>query len=177
MVAVQRREHDAVDLVRIETLRLEGDKRGRPAIDEQLAFRCFEKEAGVEPAAGAEGITRSDDRQAHGQADAVYTENSLNSYSISLSPNRHSNSLRPMRRIRLAPIERKRASEWLPICSAVGACRHRRVLAAAIRPALRLAPRHRYQRSRTGNRVGDDHRVEGRAQRRRLFKSAMSPHF
>src|SRR5262249_2830740 len=94
MVAVQMREHDAVDLVRIETLRLEGDKRGRPAIDEQLAFRCFEKEAGVEPAAGAEGITRSDDRQAHGQADAVYTENSLNSYSISLSPNRHSNSLR-----------------------------------------------------------------------------------
>src|SRR4029077_12593367 len=38
---------------------------------EQLAFRCFEKEAGVESAARAEGITRSNDRQPHGQADAL----------------------------------------------------------------------------------------------------------
>src|SRR5262249_27449470 len=71
MVAVQMRKHDAVDPVRIETARLERDERCRPAVDEQRAFRRFEVETGVEPAAGAEGITRSDDRQAHGQADAL----------------------------------------------------------------------------------------------------------
>src|SRR5262249_59554995 len=117
MIAVQMRKHDAVDLVRIETLRLEGDERRCPATDEQLAFRCFEKEAGVEPAAGAEGITRSNDRQPHGQADAVYTENSR-PYYVTESPNVSSDD----RAVLLLPARRlsrrrdlRRAVRW-PVC-------------------------------------------------------------
>ena len=61
MVAVQMREDDGVDAVGIEAVRLERDQRRRAAIDQQRAFGGLEEETGIESAAGAEGIARSDD--------------------------------------------------------------------------------------------------------------------
>src|SRR5262249_58075233 len=57
--------------VRRQAARVECGEACSSAVDEQRAFCRFEPEAGVESAAGAEGITRSNDRQAHGQADAL----------------------------------------------------------------------------------------------------------
>src|SRR5258708_12764650 len=71
MVPVQMRKQDAVDTVGVEAVRLERDQRRGAEVDQKRPFGGFEKEAGIEPATGAEGITRSHDGQAHGQADAL----------------------------------------------------------------------------------------------------------
>src|SRR5262245_47428936 len=52
-------------------MRLQRHQRRRPAIDQQGGLGGLQKETGVEPAAGAEGIAGTDDRQAHAQADAL----------------------------------------------------------------------------------------------------------
>ena len=71
MVPVQMREHDPIDAIGIEAVRLERDQRGGTAIDQERALRRLDEKTRVEPAAGAEGISRSYDRQAHAQADAL----------------------------------------------------------------------------------------------------------
>src|SRR6185503_20268323 len=60
-----------VDAIGIEAMRLERNQRRRTAIDQERALRRFDEKTCVEPAAGAEGIARSYDRQAHAQADAL----------------------------------------------------------------------------------------------------------
>src|SRR5262249_32041526 len=65
MIAVQMRENDTVNAVEIDTARLERHQRRCSAIDQQRAAGCFEQEAGIESAAGAECITRSDHGQPH----------------------------------------------------------------------------------------------------------------
>ncbi len=57
MIAVQMRQDDAVDPQRIDALRLQRHQCGSAAIDQQGAARALQQEAGVEPAAGAEGIS------------------------------------------------------------------------------------------------------------------------
>ena len=71
MVAVQMRQDDAVDIAVIEPARLQRHRRGRAAIDQQRRLRGFQPEAGVEAAAGAEGIAGADDGEPHGQALAL----------------------------------------------------------------------------------------------------------
>src|SRR5262249_16019470 len=71
MIAMQMRKDDAVDAIGIKSARLQRHERGGAEVDEQRALAGFEKKAGIEPAAGAEGIATSDDGQAHGQADAL----------------------------------------------------------------------------------------------------------
>ena len=71
MVAMQMRNHDAVDAIGIEAMRLERDQRRGSAIDKERAFRGLDEKTRVEPAPGAESIPRSYDRQAHAQADAL----------------------------------------------------------------------------------------------------------
>src|SRR3954447_13108258 len=71
MVAVQMRKHDPIDAIGIEAVRLERNQRRGPAIDQEGALRRLDEKTRVEPAAGAEGISRSYDRQAHAQADAL----------------------------------------------------------------------------------------------------------
>ena len=57
MVAVQMREHDPIDAIGIEAVRLERDQRGGTAIDQERALRRLDEKTRVEPAAGAEGIS------------------------------------------------------------------------------------------------------------------------
>ena len=71
MIAMQMREDDAVDLAVIEPARLQRDRRRRAAIDQQRRLRGLQPEAGVEPAAGAEGIAAAYDGETHAQAPAL----------------------------------------------------------------------------------------------------------
>ena len=65
MIAVQMRQHDAVDPVRIEPARLQRRQSRGAAIDQQRALGRFQPEAGVEAAARAEGVAGAGNRQSH----------------------------------------------------------------------------------------------------------------
>src|SRR5262245_38545960 len=71
MVTVQMRQHDSVDTIGVELTRLECDQRGRTAIEQQSGLRSLDEQTGIESAAGAERIARSDDGHAHAHADAL----------------------------------------------------------------------------------------------------------
>ena len=45
---------------------VETDQRGRAAVDQEAAFRGLDMIAGLQPAAGTEGIAAADDRELHG---------------------------------------------------------------------------------------------------------------
>src|SRR5262245_42183202 len=64
VVAVQMREEDAADGDGIDAGRLERDERCRAAVDEDAAvLRPLEAEAGLEEAAGAEGVGGAEDAE------------------------------------------------------------------------------------------------------------------
>src|SRR5690242_8156665 len=65
------RQDDRVDTSEFKLARLEGDRRGGSTIDHQGRRSGLQPEAGVEAAAGAEGIAATNDRQAHRQAPAL----------------------------------------------------------------------------------------------------------
>src|SRR5689334_10075472 len=68
---MQMREDHTIDAAEFETELLERHRRRRAAIEQQGRLRGLEPETRVEAAAGAEGIARADDRQAHGQTLAL----------------------------------------------------------------------------------------------------------
>jgi hypothetical protein len=86
----------------------------------------------------------------------------LSEVAVSLSLSCHTHSLRPIRRIRFAPIDRS-ARAPLPFAPQLAACRHRRVPAAATRPAEMSSPHRHERKNRTAPRVEGDHQAQDRA--------------
>src|SRR6266516_5557338 len=68
MIAVQVTQHDAVDGAGIDVSGLQRGQRAGAAVEEKVAACRLDAEAGVEPAAGTEGVARADDRQLHALA-------------------------------------------------------------------------------------------------------------
>ena len=65
MVAVQVRQHDSVERIEIDGRALQRHQRRRAAVDEEAAVGAAHQEAGIEPAAAAEGVTAADEGQLH----------------------------------------------------------------------------------------------------------------
>ena len=70
VVAVQVGDNDTVKAVRVDAARAERHHRGGSAIDQHRRIRRLHPEAGVEPAAGTEGIARSHDGEPHAHRSA-----------------------------------------------------------------------------------------------------------
>src|SRR4051794_1726445 len=67
MVAVQVRQRDDIDRVRINPEPLQRHERSGPEIQRKPGATAVDQEAGVVAPARAERVPASDDRQAHGQ--------------------------------------------------------------------------------------------------------------
>ena len=61
MIAVQMREDDGIDAVRIDALPFQRRQCRRATIDQQRSLRRLQEKTGVEPSPGAEGVTRTYD--------------------------------------------------------------------------------------------------------------------
>src|SRR6202051_961213 len=69
--AMQVRKYDAVEVIGIEAARFERDQRRCPTIDQYCRLRGFHAETSVEPTAGAEGVTRSENSEPHAQLNVL----------------------------------------------------------------------------------------------------------
>ena len=65
MIAMQVAHQHRLDAVGLDAETLERDQRGRPAIDQEARFRCRHQEAGVIPAAAAEGVAAAEKANLH----------------------------------------------------------------------------------------------------------------
>src|SRR5262245_5466384 len=65
VVAMQMRDEDRLDRVRVETATVEADQHGSAAVDEKAAAGPVHLVAGLQAATGAEGITAPDDCELH----------------------------------------------------------------------------------------------------------------
>ncbi|MGY3295093.1 hypothetical protein ACVW0I_000854 [Bradyrhizobium sp. LM6.11] len=65
MVAVEMRDQDEIDIVAVDLESLQRRQSRRAAIDQEVDLAPRDVEAGVEPAAGSEGVAAADKAQLH----------------------------------------------------------------------------------------------------------------
>src|SRR5579872_2303526 len=66
MIAMEMADENGIDIVDEDARLFQGDERARAEIDEKPPARALEQEAGIEPAAAAEGIACANEPDLHG---------------------------------------------------------------------------------------------------------------